>query len=323
MLNEKEKFGAFIVPTGVGASIGGFAGDASRYAAEFAKFSKLIVNPNVVNAGCFSGIKENMFYVEGYSVDEFFKGNINLIPSQHNKIGIVFDKAIPQDVLNVHINTVRAVKCVYGVDIPYYEITDDEVGVEFKMEESGISTGSVKNADTMLKASEKLLEKGCNAIALVCLFDNPEEDNADYANGGGTDPVGGIEAVLSHYISKELKVPCAHSPAFLDYQIYPDLVDGKAASEYITPTFLPCILLGLNNAPILSKNTGISVNELDYLVMPYDSLGSTPVFEALKRNIPVYAVKENSTALDIFPEKISSKIITVETYSQCVELIKD
>ena len=343
MLNSGEKLGAFIVPTGVGAAIGGFAGDASCYAAKFAKFSKLIVNPNVVNAGCFSGIKENMFYVEGFSVDEFFKGNISLTPSQHNKIGVVFDKAIPEDVLNVHINTIRAVKCVYGVDIPFYEITEDEVGVEFKMEDSGISTGSVKNVETMLEASKKLLEKGCSAIAIVCLFDNPEEDNTDYANGLGTDPVGGIEAVLSHYISKELKVPCAHSPAFIDYQIYSDLVDGKAASEYITPTFLPCILLGLNNAPQLSspfrhseqycyphpsfghplpKVEGISINNLDYLVMPYDSLGSTPVFEALKRNIPVYAVKENTTALSVSPDKISDKIIVVEKYDECLKMLQ-
>lgn len=321
MLKTGEKFGAFIVPTGVGASIGGFAGDASRYAYEFAKISKLIVNPNVVNAGCFSGIRENMLYVEGYSIDEFFKGNICLIPSEHNKIGIVFDKAIPQDVLNVHINTIKAVACVYGVEIAAYEITQDEVGVEFQIENSGISTGSVKNTETMLNAAKKLLEKGCNAIALVCLFNDPEDDNADYSNGVGVDPVGGIEAVLSHYISKELKVPCAHSPAFKDYQIYPDLVDGKAASEYITPTFLPCILLGLNNAPVFSTSDGISVNNLDYLVMPYDSLGSVPVFESLKRKIPVYAVKENVTVLDVTPDKISSEIIVVSTYDEAVKKI--
>ena len=33
--------------------------------------------------------------------------------------------------------------------------------------------------------------------------------------------------------------------------------------------------------------------------MPYDALGSTPVFEALKRGITVYAIKENSTALNV------------------------
>lgn len=321
MLNNGEKLGAFIVPTGIGASIGGFAGDASCYARKFAQISNLIVNPNVVNAGGFSGITDNMFYVEGYSIDEFFKGNINLIQSKNNKIGIIFDNAIPQDVLNIHINTFRAVKCVYGVDILGYEITEQEVGVEFKMENNGISTGFVNNPKTMLEAAKKLLAKGCNAIAIVCLFAEPEDDNPDYANGIGTDPVGGVEAILSHYISKELQIPCAHSPAFIDYQIYPELVDGKAASEYITPTFLPCILLGLSNAPMLSSFGGISIDNLDYLVMPYNSLGSTPVFEALKRNIPVLAVKENSTTLDVTPNKINPSIIVMPSYDACLDFI--
>lgn len=321
MLNNGEKLGAFIVPTGIGASIGGYAGDASCYAKKFAKISNLIVNPNVVNAGCFSGISENMLYVEGYSIDEFFKGNINLLPSEHNKIGIVFDKAIPQDVLQIHINTVNAVKCVYGIDIASYEVTDENVGVVFNIEDSGISTGYVENPNTLLKASQKLLEKGCEAVALVCLFDEPENDNPDYSKGIGVDPVGGVEAILSHYISKELNIPCAHSPAFRDYQISSEIVDARAASEYITPTFLPCILIGLDRAPKLSGYEGISVENLDYLVMPYDALGCVPVFEALKRNIPVFAVKENVTALNITPDKINSSIIVVPNYSACFDFI--
>ncbi len=323
MLPNGEKLGAFIVPTGIGASIGGYAGDASPYAREFAKVSKLIVNPNVVNAGCFSGITDNMLYVEGYSLDEFFKGNINLSPSQYNKIGVVFDRAIPDDVLNVHINTINAVKAVYGIDIAGYELTEDDVGVEFTLEDNGISTGLVKNIETLKSACLKLLQKGCNALALVCMFEDPEDDNPDYANGIGTDPVGGVEAILSHYISKELNVPCAHSPAFADYQIYSDLVDGRAASEYITPTFLPCILIGLNNAPQLVKTGGISIDNLDYLVMPYNSLGSIPVFECLKRGIKVFAVKENVTALNVTPDKISNKIIEVPDYKTCLNCIKD
>src|SRR5574344_1845279 len=91
------KLGAFIVPTGIGASIGGYAGDASVWARKFAQKSSLIVNPNVVNAGCFSGITDNMLYVEGYSLDEFFKGNLCLKPSYDNKVGVVFDKSISQD----------------------------------------------------------------------------------------------------------------------------------------------------------------------------------------------------------------------------------
>lgn len=321
MLKTGEKLGAFIVPTGVGATFGGYAGDAAAYARKFAKYSKLIVNPNVVNAGGFSGITDNMYYVEGYSLDEFFKGELNLVPSNNNKIGIVFDKAIPQDVLNVHINTFKAVRCVYGIDIFGYEITSDEVGVKFQMEKNGISTGSVENIQTLSDAAKILVNRGCNAIALVCLFEDSFEDNPDYANAIGADPVGGVEAILSHYISKELKIPCAHSPAFLDYQIYPDLVDEKSASEYITPTFLPCILLGLSVAPQLRANNGISIENLDYLVMPYDSLGSTPVFEAIKRNIPVFAVKNNKTVLNVTPEKIDNRITVVSDFEECLKLI--
>ncbi len=321
MLKSGEKLGAFIVPTGIGASIGGYAGDASQYAAKFSEISKLIVNPNVVNAGCFSGINKNMLYVEGYSLDEFFKGNVKLIPSKRNRIGVVFDKAIPQDVLNIHINTINAVKCVYGVNVSDYILTKEEVGVDFVIENSGISTGSVKNIETLLSASKDLISRGCNAIALVCLFDEPEDDNPDYANGIGTDPVGGVEAVLSHYISKELKVPCAHSPAFKDYSISSNIVDGRAASEYITPTFLPCILLGLDNAPLINSNEGISISELDYLIMPYDALGAIPVFEAVKRGIRVLAVKENITALNITADKVNNSIIEIPDYDSCLDYI--
>lgn len=303
MFNNK-KLGAFIVPTGVGASIGGFAGDASPYARAFSKDCKLIVNPNVVNAGCFSGINENMFYVEGYALDEFFKGNLNLVPSQDNKIGIIFDKGIPAHIMNVHLNTMNAVKAVYGLDIPFYEFTDEPVGVEFTMEESGISTGRVNNTDTLFKAAKKLISKGAEALAIVCMFENPADENPDYQNGKGTDPVGGVEAIISHYISKEFQVPCAHSPAFDDLEITTDLIDGKAASEYITPTFLPCILLGLSNAPKLSTTEGISIKKLDFLIMPHNCLGSTPVFECVKRNIPVYAIEENTTVLNVTKEKI-------------------
>lgn len=323
MKNNSNKLGAFIVPTGIGASIGGYAGDASPYARKISEVAKLIVNPNVVNAGGFSGINDNMLYVEGYSLDEFFKGNLNLLPAKNNKIGIVYDKAIPKDVLNIHFNTQNAVAAVYGIDIRAYEVTKEEVGVEFYITNEGISTGLVRNIETIGEACKLLIDKGCEAIAIVCLFDEAEDDNPDYANGQGVDPVGGVEAIISHYVSKHFKIPCAHSPAFKNYEISTHSVNPKSASEYITPTFLPCILLGLSDAPNLVNNDGFSVKDLDFLIMPYNSLGSTPVFEALKNGIPVYAVKENSTELDITKESLfkNSPVIEVQTYNDVYKLL--
>ncbi len=323
MSYNNEKLGVFIIPTGIGASIGGYAGDASNYARDFSKLGNLIVNPNVVNAGGFSGINSKMFYVEGFAIDKFFKNEINLYPSTDNRVGVVFDKGIPQDVLNIHINTINAVKTVYGINISDYEITDEEVGVDFYVDESGISTGFVKNIKTLLDSAKRLKNKGCEAIGVVCLFkDEPDED---YENGNGVDPVGGVEAIISHYITRELQIPCAHSPAFCDYSISTKIVNPKASSEYITPTFLPCILLGLNQAPKLVNNVGISIDDVDYLVMPANSLGSAPVFEAVKRGIKVYAVEENVTLLNVTNASINKTcgINTVRTYKECLELIKN
>lgn len=314
------KTGAFIIPTGIGASIGGFAGDASKWARKLAKKCRLIVNPNVVNAACFSGITENMLYVEGYTLDRFFKGQIGLKESENNKIGVVFDKAIPQDVLNIHINTINAVKTVYDIDILGYEITKEEVGVSFYVDNSGISTGNVKNLETIRTATRKLIDKGCNSVAIVCLF--PEEQGDDYANGIGVDPVGGVEAIISHYISKELEIQSAHAPAFINTEISSEIVDPRCSAEYITPTFLPCVLLGLSNAPqITTKSDGLNINNLDFLVVPYDALGGIPVLEMNKLNKKIYAVKENETILDVTPVHLSVKCDTIERYEDLMELV--
>lgn len=319
------KTAAFIVPTGIGASIGGFAGDASGFAREIAKTTRLIVNPNVVNAACFSGITSNMLYTEGFAIDEFFSGKIALRPAQNNKIGVIFDKAIPQNVLNIHLNTINAVKTVYGVDVFTNIITEEPVGVDFCTEKSGISSGRVKNPKTLLKAGQTLKNQGAEALAVVCLFDEPEEDN--YASGHGVDVIGGVEAIISHILTRELRLPTAHAPAFCDVTISDKIVDPRAAAEYITPTFLPCILIGLQNAPQLipieeAQKDDITFDSLKALIMPYNSLGCVPVLEAHKLKIPIIAVRENHTVLDVTAEKLGIDVMEVETYAQAKEVLK-
>ncbi len=87
----------------------------------------------------------------------FFKDEINLLPSKDNKIGIIYDKAIPEDVLNVHINTQNAVQTIYDINIQAYEITDENVGVEFYMTENGISAGDVQNIETLGRYMSKVI----------------------------------------------------------------------------------------------------------------------------------------------------------------------
>lgn len=320
-----KNYSVFIVPTGVGACIGGFAGDAGAYARKIAKEFPLIVNPNVVNAACFSAISDNMLYCEGSSITDFFKEKIFFEESKENKIGIIFDKSIPQNILNIHINTINAVKTVYDTNISGYEITEEPVDVKFFMTRNNISSGSVKNLETLVEAGKKLMEKGADALAVVCRFEEPEDDG--YAQGNAVDIVGGAEAIISHYLTRELKVQTVHAPAFDDVTIKSDLVHPKASAEYITPTFLPCILLGLEKAPKISsvqKLNTISLKNVKSLIMPYNSLGSSIVSDAVKNNIPVIAVKENKTFSNIDPFNIGLKnvIIETESYTSCMDILR-
>ena len=316
---------AFVVPTGIGASVGGFAGDASQVARMFARDFNVIVNPNVVNAACFSGISENMLYTEGWALTELFKGNLSLKPSSNNKIGIIFDKAISRGVLNVHINTINAVKTIYGIDVVGYEITDEDSGIKFFNTEIGVSSGSVFNNKTMVEAGKKLIDKGADVLAVVCKFEEALDDS--YQNGEGVDIVGGIEAIISHYLTRELKVPVVHAPAFEDITITTDLVDKRAASEYITPTFLPCLLIALPNAPLYLFEKGeqyINIDKVKALILPYNSLGSSIVLNAIEKNVKVYAVQENKSVLGITKENLKKSVIkNVIDYKECYNLLKE
>ena len=313
-----------IVPTGIGASIGGFAGDASQYAKKIANEFGLIINPNVVNAACFSGITNNMLYVEGWGISQFVKGNLKLMPSKNNKIGVIFDKAIPKDILNIHINTINAMKCVYGFDIEDFVITEENVGIEYFITSDNISTGGISNPETLINAAENLIKKGVQTIAVVCFFDEIKEDNEDYEKGIGVDVVGGIEGVISHYISQKTFIPTVHAPAFANSNITDmQIVSPKAAAEYVTPTFLPCLFFGLNNAPLYSKTQGLTNKQILALIMPYNSLGSSVVFDCLEKNIPVIAVKENKTCLNINCNNLEiNDIIHANTYDDCIEILR-
>lgn len=300
-----------IVPTGIAADIGGYAGDAGPANKLLASCCDYIIaNPNVVNAATMYNIPENLIYAEGSSIDRFFKEEIAFRKVKNNKIGIVFDRGIPENTLNINFNALSAARTVYGLDITGHTITNSEVGIEFNITEDGFSSGTIKNTETLLTACKKMIDAGAEALAVVCYFpDTPDDDQ--YAKGNSADPVGGIEAIISHLVSKEFNVPCAHAPAFSYEESLPstNIVDPRTASEYFSPTFLPCILYGLNKAPKLVnikevKPYDITIGMIDALVYPHNCLGAIPVLSAVEKKLPVFAIKNNSTILNVDSKKL-------------------
>lgn len=59
--------------------------------------------------------------------------------------------------------------------------------------------------------------------------------------------------------------------------------------------------------------------------MPANSLGAIPIFEALKRNIKIFAIKENVTLLNVTNASINATcgINIIDTYDNCLEQIKN
>lgn len=330
MTKNKNFIAIHIIPTGIGANIGGYAGDAGPANQLIASsVDLLIANPNIVNAATLHNIPQNLLYTEGYTLDNFCKGNIALRPKRSNKIGVVFDKSIPEEVLNININAINACKSVYGLDIIGYTRTKEHVGISFDLTDNNFSTGNIDNTNTLLEASAFLIDNGADALAIVCMF-NDLDDNDNYSKGLGVDPVGGIESIISHLVSQTFNVPCAHAPAFDYKECMPstNIVDPRAASEYFSPTFLPCVLAGLNKAPqiiniIESKLSDIQFVDTDIIITPSDCLGSIPVICAVEKNIQILSIKENTSVLNVTKEKlnITDKVIEASNYLEACGFI--
>jgi hypothetical protein len=101
-----------IVPTGVGAEIGGYVGDATPSTNLLGSaVDNIIVHPNVVNGVLLNAADHNAVYVEGYMLDKFLQGEIGLRPVRSNKIGVILDiGAKDKESIDLAIDTIEAVR---------------------------------------------------------------------------------------------------------------------------------------------------------------------------------------------------------------------
>lgn len=314
-----------IVPTGVGAAIGGYAGDALPVARAIASVTdRLITHPNVLNGAQLYWPLANAYYVEGYGLDQFAAGHWHLQPVHQNAIGLVLDQAIEDDLRWRHLQAADAVRATLGLNIKGYVTTDAPLGVHLSQAQSA-TWGTLEHPDSLLRAVAKLMDAGCTAIGVIARF--PEDEDSDalhaYRQGAGVDPLAGAEAVISHLVVREFKVPCAHAPALqplpLDTTISP-----RSAAEEIGYTFLPCVLAGLSRAPQFSSDANgqsISAQDVDALVVPASTLGGSAVLSLSGTSTQIIAVEDNVTALAVDAQSLGLDVVTVRSYLEAVGAI--
>ncbi len=321
-----------IVPTGIGAAIGGYAGDALPVAKVISQVcDRLITHPNVLNGASMYWNIPNSFYVEGYGLDKFAAGCWGLRPVRSNKIGLLLDQGIEPELRLRHLQAADAARATLGLTITDYVVTDAPLNVELQIAPSGTSWGTIGNPDSLFRAAEILIKKtGAEAIAVVARFpDNMDEKAAqNYRHGKGVDPLAGAEAVISHLLVRTFQIPCAHSPALASVPPDPDL-SPRSAAEELGYTFLPSVLVGLSRAPQFLIEKGLSpylqediwADQVDAAIAPATACGSSALLSLSQKRCQIITVEENKTQINVPPYPLGIKAIHVNSYLEAVGVL--
>ena len=316
-----------VIPTGIGCSLGGYAGDGLPVARLLAGASGcLITHPNVMNAASLYWSDRRIHYVEGWALDRFAAGQLALAPRPSQRVGVLFDAGIEPELLLRHRQVIDACRASLGLPIGPILQTEAPLEVTLQLGRSGSSSGTIARPDVLLRAGERLVQAGATAIAVVARFpDDPESEAlAAYRGGSGVDALAGAEAVISHLLVRHLGIPCAHAPALEPLPLDAGL-DPRAAAEELGHTFLPCVLVGLSRAPDLRPEPSegpswIHSRDLGAVVAPAGALGGAAVLACAARGVPLIAV-DNPCLLEVTAEALGLGAIPARSYAEAAGLV--
>ncbi|MDE3127227.1 MAG: DUF3326 domain-containing protein [Gemmatimonadota bacterium] len=300
----------FLVPTGIGSTIGGHAGDATPAATLLASVSDtLITHPNVVNASDVIDLPANALYVEGSIVSRFLLGAIGLEPVRENRVLVVIDSQRGSQFESAAVNSVNAARSTYGLEAPRIVMLDPPVSVRAEYAASGRAAGRVDQLDGLLEVLDDA-RGDYDALALATVVQVPFEYHVSYfkSHGEMVNPWGGAEAIFTHAISTMYNVPAAHAPMLESKAVDdldPGVVDPRMAAEAISTAFFMCVLKGLQRSPRIvgieetlaaPPANVMTAEDVSVLVIP-DKVVGVPTLAALEQGIPVIAVRENENIL--------------------------
>ena len=320
-----------IIPTGIGAAIGGYAGDALPVAIAISQVcDRLITHPNVLNGAQMYWSMNNTLYVEGYGLDRFADSSWGLQPVHQNRVGLLIDQGIEPELRLRHLQAADAARATLGLDLTDYVVTDAPVEVKLNTSASGASWGTIGNPGSLLRGAETLIQQAsAEAIAVVTRFPDELDRNtlANYRQGTGVDPLAGAEAVISHLIVRNWQIPAAHAPALMPLPVAPQ-VSPRAAAEELGYTFLPCVLVGLSRAPQFiteqnkhSSTSAIWADGVDAVVIPATACGGSAVLSFSQNQTRIIAVEENNTQMEVPPEALGIEIIRVNSYLEALGVL--
>ncbi len=335
-LEKTDKFNTvFLVPTGIGAEIGGHAGDANPVAKLLASVSDtLITHPNVVNASDINELPENGLYVEGSVISQLLMGTIGLQRVRSNRVLLIADKHSDEIVDKDLVNAISAARCTIGLNCPKVIQLIPPTNVYAEYTKSGRAVGRIEGLKKLFEVITDNIND-IDALALSSTIKIPENAAKDYFTGKGemVNPWGGVEAMLTHAISVCFNIPAAHAPALSDSSLYMKhfgIVDPRMSAEVVSSCYIHCILKGLHRSPKIIKERElfhetdiISSADISCIVIPENCIG-LPTLAALEQGIPVIAVSENHNCMQNDLKKLpfkTDKLFIVDNYVEAAGII--
>lgn len=332
---RSENTGAFnvvlLVPTGIGAEIGGHCGDANSLARLFASAcDTLITHPNVVNAADMNEQTENTLYVEGSFITRLLMGEIGLQKARSNRVLLLMDRHEDPCFNDAIVNMVSTARICLGMEADVLQM-DDLMSCTACYTRAGKASGRIENLERVFSLVD-FYRGDYDAFALNTHVDVPGEmETAYYKTPGGVNPWGGIEAMLTHGLSLAFGAPCAHSPMSISLEFSDHLfktigiVEPRKASETFSRTYLYCILKGLHRAPraVPPEHGGITASDVACMVIPDGCIG-LPTLAALEQGIPVIAVRENRNCMKNRLQDLPfrpGKLFVVENYLEAIGVL--
>lgn len=323
-----EKFNAvLLIPTGIGAEIGGHCGDGNVIARLMASTcDTLITHPNVVNASDINEITENTMYVEGSIITRLLMGQIGLQKVRSNRILMLMDKHDEKNFNDEIINAVSSARVTLGINCDIIEM-NNIIYCSSAYSNSGRAVGKIEFLERLFEIIYNN-RNNYDAIALSTFIDVPHSFHKKYYKSDNmVNPWGGIEAMLTHSIAEEFNLPCAHAPMMNSKDVMNlelGVIDPRKAPESSSTTYLHCVLKGLHKSPkIVSYDKGLNIEDISCLIIPDGCIG-LPTLACIEQGIPVIAVKENRNIMKNELEKLPfapGKLFVVDNYLEAVGIM--
>lgn len=307
--DDRDFNAVFLVPTGIGAEIGGHSGDSGPVGKLLAAAcDTLITHPNVGNAADINELPPNSLYVEGSIIADLLMGNVELRPVRSNRIVLLMERHIDPWFMDATVNMASAARAAAGIDVREVVVLEKSFTMRSVYASSGRAAGVIEGLESVFNALDRRAGQ-FDAVAVASLVHVPQHYHKDYfadIEDQMVNPWGGVEAMLTHTLSRHYRVPTAHAPMMTSREVQTldfGPVDPRKAAEPVSCTYLFSVLKGLHRSPAICAAGKtpvapgrIGAENIHCLIIPDGCIG-LPTLAAIAQKIPIIAVRGNRNCM--------------------------